>query len=143
MVIEHRLRIERAAQHHVAHREQMVEDVIVLGLEREAGQPHRAHQRTVAQPERRGVDVAGIGQAVAGAGFLLVPGCRSEPFGHVSSFLSSWGVAVAAPALPIPDPRAPADLGDPQVEDPRLAQAGEIADHVHGQRHGKREEAAR
>ena len=83
VMVQHRLGVEGAAQQHVANAQHMVEDVVVLGLEREAGEPHRAHQRAVAQPQRRRIDVAGIGQSVAGAGFLLVPCCRSEPFGHV------------------------------------------------------------
>ena len=36
MVVEDRLGIERAAKHDVAHREQVVEDVVILGLKREA-----------------------------------------------------------------------------------------------------------
>src|SRR4029079_8238345 len=34
VVVEDRLGIERAAQHNIAHREQVVEDIVVLGLER-------------------------------------------------------------------------------------------------------------
>jgi hypothetical protein len=50
--------------------------------------------------------------------------------------LRSWRVAVAAPALPVADARAAADLGEPQVEHPRLAQAGEVADAMDSQRIG-------
>ena len=139
MMVEDRLGIERAAQHDVAHREQVVEDLIVLGLEREAGETHRAHQRTVAQAQRRGIDVAGIRKrSPARASFLF----HAAGPNHLAMFEAhplSWRVAVAAPALPIPGARAAADFGDPQIEDPRLAEAGEIADHVHRKRDGKRE----
>src|SRR5581483_10931698 len=57
MVVEYGLRVQCAPQDDIANAQQMVEDLIVLRLERKAGETHRAHQRTVAQPKRRGVDV--------------------------------------------------------------------------------------
>ena len=86
MMVEHRFGIERAAEHDVAHGEEVIEDLVVFGLERKPGETHRSHQRPVPESQGRRIDVTGIGKPVARVGFFLVPGCRSEPILHSQSF---------------------------------------------------------
>jgi hypothetical protein len=62
MVIQHKARIQRRAQHHIAHRQHMIEMLGILGLEGQAGHRQHLHQRPVAQPQRMGIEMGGIGQ---------------------------------------------------------------------------------
>ena len=82
VMIEHEARVEVGAQQNLAGQRVLVERVGVLGLEQQAGHLHRGHHRSVAQQQRAVVDQTGIGQAVAGAGFLRAPCGCSDPLAH-------------------------------------------------------------
>ncbi len=78
VVVEHEARVEVRAQHDLARRRVGVERVGILGLEQQAGDLQRAHQRAVAQQQRVLVHQPGIGQPVAGVRFLGAPGSGSQ-----------------------------------------------------------------
>ena len=82
MMIHDEPRVERGPQNNLARGGVGIQRIAVLGFEQKARNLERRHDRSVAQQGRALVDQAGIGQAVAGAGFLRAPGGSSDPLAH-------------------------------------------------------------
>jgi hypothetical protein len=118
----------------------MVENIILFGLEGKSSDPDAPHERPVSKENGRRIDVPGERKPIACTGLPFLPSRWSKPLRHENSPL--WRVAIAAPSLPILRPRASANLGNPQVEDPRLSETGKIADGVQQHSNGKREKAS-
>src|ERR1044072_8189239 len=78
VVIKNDLGVDRAAEHYLAHRREMIEDIILFGLEGKSGDEDRSHERPVAKLDRRRVQVADIGETVSSMRFALAPGRRSQ-----------------------------------------------------------------
>ena len=142
MMIEREACVEYASKHRVADDEVVIEQFGIVGLERQARNADHPHQRSVAEQQSSRRRDGGHRGGDRRPGLRAWP-MRPDPTSGGGGDRWSWRVAVAAPALPIADARAFADLGQPQVEDARLAKAGEIAGGVDEKGDRERKEAMR
>ena len=139
MVINNETGIERTAENGFAHCLGMVQMLGILGFECQSGKVQHTHEAAVAKLNSLVIDMPVIGQPVPCALLVLAPRCWPFPR-HCQS--SSRRIAVTAPAFPVFNPGRARDLRNPQIEKAWLAQAGEITDDMHDNRHQQRPETS-